>query len=424
MKSVHSLLLGFAQCDITPSGPVETVGFGRTDELSRGVLAPLCAQVSIWQLGPTRCCLVTMDHIGFSRSHAEELRDQLSIVLGIAHECVMLCFSHCHSAPNDSAVPGYFLFVCRQVCEAAEQALCTMASVDIAWGNGHTSIGVNRRVGSSAMDDRLGILKVCDAATGRLRLLFLRLTAHNNVLKADNYLISPDYFGAVRDALQKRYGCPVMAAQGASGDIAPRFFQSALLPPDAPDSRFVRSAHALEEMAQLVLHDASPVIDALHPTPVSCLKMRSNRILLTADVPSPARAAQVAAEAKTACGIDGTGWLAEADRLWRNGVRTQQENVEVQYFKLGDGCLCGVANEIMSEFACKASAQLGDEFFYLGGYTNGCTGYFPTEAEFDQGGYEVYWSMLIYYIYHGRVFPLRRDSASELIRFVVQNAPR
>ena len=31
--------------------------------------------------------------------------------------------------------------------------------------------------------------------------------------------------------------------------------------------------------------------------------------------------------------------------------------------------------------------------------------------------------MLIYYVYHGRVFPLRRDSASELIRFAAENAP-
>ena len=49
-------------------------------------------------------------------------------------------------------------------------------------------------------------------------------------------------------------------------------------------------------------------------------------------------------------------------------------------------------------------------------------GYFPTEEEFDEGGYEIYWSMLLYYRYHGRVFPLRRNSAVELINFVVENA--
>ena len=75
-------------------------------------------------------------------------------------------------------------------------------------------------------------------------------------------------------------------------------------------------------------------------------------------------------------------------KLIHTKVEKQIENIEIQYFVLN----------------------------------NGCTGYFPTEDEFDEGGYEVYWSMLIYYIYHKRVFPLNRNSATILIEIVVQNA--
>ncbi|MBO6088848.1 MAG: alkaline ceramidase, partial [Lachnospiraceae bacterium] len=56
----------------------------------------------------------------------------------------------------------------------------------------------------------------------------------------------------------------------------------------------------------------------------------------------------------------------------------------------------------------------------LNGYTNGCLLYFPTEDELEAGGYEVYWSMLIYYIYIDRVYPFRKGEASRLIRFVTQ----
>ncbi|MBO4324853.1 MAG: hypothetical protein J5845_05600 [Lachnospiraceae bacterium] len=45
--------------------------------------------------------------------------------------------------------------------------------------------------------------------------------------------------------------------------------------------------------------------------------------------------------------------------------------------------------------------------------------YFPTEEEFDYGGYEVFWSMLIYYVYIDRVYPFRRESASQMINFMV-----
>ncbi|KAF5044707.1 hypothetical protein DSECCO2_488960 [anaerobic digester metagenome] len=164
------------------------------------------------------------------------------------------------------------------------------------------------------------------------------------------------------------------------------------------------------------------MLDSICPQPVNQLAMFSKTITLCSDVPSYNDALGIADDAKKYCGIDGTSWLAEVERLKNAGIQEQSDSTEVQYFIIGNGCLCGVANEVMCEFALRISNYLRDDYFYFGGYTNGCTGYFPVEEEFDKGGYEVYWSMLIYYIYHGRVFPFRRNSASELIRFVVENS--
>lgn len=419
----RELVFGFAETDITPSASIETIGFGREDQMSRGVMHPLSAQAAVWQLGGERCCVAAIDHIGFSKQNADALRDEIGNTLHIPREKVMLCFSHCHSAPNESASPEYYRFVCGRVKDAAVLSLHNMIPVKAVWGNAFTDIGLNRRKGCDALDRRIGILKICDSESGELKLLLLRLTAHNNVLKADNYLISPDYFGTVRDTLGKAYGCPVMVTQGAAGNVAPRFFQSSINPPDAADERFIRSDTALDDMAKAVLRDVKTVIASLHPQAADRLAMCSRQITLAADVPSYPRAAEIAEKAAKFCGIDGTGWLKQVQNLLHNGIHQQTENVEVQYFSLGDGCLCGVANEVMVEFALRVSQLLHDDLFYFGGYTNGCTGYFPTEEEFDKGGYEVYWSMLIYYVYHGRVFPLRRDSASELIRFAAENAP-
>lgn len=81
-----------------------------------------------------------------------------------------------------------------------------------------------------------------------------------------------------------------------------------------------------------------------------------------------------------------------------------------------------MAKEAIEAGITDSGDWLADEYFYFNGYTNGTMGYFPTEEEFDKGGYEVYWSMFYYYIYYGRVFPLRRDSAGRLIKFVVEHA--
>ncbi len=421
-------LLGFSEVDITPPGPVQTIGFGRADETSRGVLHGLSAQVSVWSCGTERGCLAAVDHIGFSTEHADFLRDQIGKKISVPREQVMLCFSHTHSAPNDSVEEGYFRFAASRILEAAEKAFKSQSPVKAAWGNAYGDIGVNRRPDSRELDRRIGVLKAADAETGRLRLLVLRVTAHANVLKEDNYLISPDYFGAVRDRLSARYGCPVMLTQGASGNVSPWYYKSGApwttANPAPPFYGVRQSASALEDMAVEVLRAVDGVISAIQPREVTFLKTKSVRQEVCADVPSPERAREIAGKAMRYAHIDGSAWLAEIERLNREGVACQKSGVELQYFALNDGCLCGLSNEIMCELALRASERLGDPLFYLGGYTNGCTGYLPTEEEYDKGGFEVHWSMLIYWPYYHRAAALNRDTARRIVDCAVRGVPK
>lgn len=421
---MYTAQFGYSEADVTPTRPVRTIGFGRGDEWSRGVKGALRSQMTVWKLAGETCCLVAIDHIGFSRAHAEELRGEIGCLLGASAEKVMLCFSHTHAAPNDSLELDWFRDARAKILAGVQSAVASMSPVYAAWENAYADIGVNRRAENAHLDRRAGVLKVTDAASGELKLLLLRLTAHANVLKADNYDISPDYFGAVRDLMRGKYGCPVLVTQGASGNVAPKYFLSGTTPVDARDpARFVRSETALEDMAGEVCRQVDEILGGMRPRPVERLSMYSARQTLEADVPSYNRAQEIAAEAQREAGIDGAAWLKEVRRLLDTGVHVQSEEVELQYFAFGDGCLCGVPNEIMCEFALRASSALDSDAFYLGGYTNGCTGYFPTEEEYDKGGYEVYWAMLIYYIYHGRVAPLNRDSAAQLVEKAVLCAP-
>lgn len=425
-KGIHekydTVSFAYEEVDITPKKPVQTIGFGRADEKSRGVLHALLAQVSLWKFGDEICSMVAIDHIGFSKEHSEGLRRAIGTMLGVGKERVMLCFSHTHAAPNDTIEREYAEFVDEQIKKAVALAIKKLLPIKGAWGNAFGEIGLNRRQESKELDRRIGIFKVVDFESGALKLVLLRLTAHANVLKADNYMISSDYFGAVRDALGKRYGCPVMVTQGASGNVAPKFYSSAITPPDACDERFICSEEALSLMAGEVLEKVASVFNDIEPVPLKRLKMYSVNIDLFADMLSYERALEIADEAKQCAGIDGTLWLAEVRRLRELGIKTQKDSTEMQYFSLGNGCFCGVANEIMCEFALRTQELTRNEYFYFGGYTNGCTGYFPTEEEYDKGGYEVYWSMLIYYIYFGRVFPLNRNACSLLIQAALDYA--
>lgn len=414
------LKLGYAQADITPTEPMELVGFYREDNVSKGIQSPLLAQVAVWE-SEERCCLVTVDSLGFMKDMTDLLREQVGQRLDVPKDKVMVCFSHTHAAPNAGSEKQYFEKICEKALMAVEQAMADLKPVSVGYGNAEVNIGVNRRPNGTKIDKRAGFLLAHDEKEQRNRLLLVRLTAHGNVLKADNYRISPDYFGAVREILQRQYVCPVMVLQGAAGNIAPKYFDSENTPVDARGPELVRTKEALNCMAEEVSEKLAGSMAQMTLTTDSTVRMYSKEMTLCAEVPSLEVAKQIASEATRFCGIDGSEWLAEVNRLRGNGIQRQEEKVEVHYFSVGGWCLCGVPYELMAEFALQGVEQTGNEFFYINGYTNGCLSYFPMEEEFDKGGYEVYWSMLIYYKYFHRVFPFERESGQTLLKFMIEH---
>ncbi|HVM72102.1 MAG TPA: hypothetical protein VMT91_10095 [Anaerolineales bacterium] len=401
----NDVFLGFAEVDITPSYNVQTVGFDRKDNLSKGVLSRLSAQISVWHSNEEKCCLVTIDHIGFMCKDANRLRDEIGNLLGIPREKIMLCFSHTHSAPNVSLEAGYLHFLCEQVLLGVSEAEKNIVPIKAAWGMAEAKIGINRRDPHGVLDRRVGILKIVGAETGHLLLLVLRVTAHANVLLQDNYLISSDFIGITRSLLEEKYGCKVMITQGASGNVKPKY-SGAL--------------RALDKMAFKIMDAIATCIDTLNPESIEKLSMFSQIETFYANVPTFDQAKAISDEAMRESHIEGTKWLEEVQRLHNENIKQQSTDIEIQYFMLNNGCLCGVANEIMCELAVDLVKACNDEFIYFGGYTNGCDGYLPTAEEYDKGGYEVFHSYLIYYIYHGRVMPLNRDTADKLVRIVTK----
>lgn len=433
-QTLETAYFGFAETDITPEQPMEMVGFSRRDNTSRGVLHPLKAQVFICRTPEETMCLAAIDSLGFTVSLTLQLRQQLSKILDLPHDKIMVCFSHTHAAPNAAAENGYFNFVCDKLCDALKTALEDMRPFYAVWGIADHLIGVNRRTETAAEDPRLGILKITEP-NGSPALLLLRVSAHANVLTSDNYQISSDYFGMTRKRLARAFGCPVMLIQGASGDLRPRFRQDnaefmeiygvdALKNPyTAAEKQFYyrQSIEALEKMADSVFHSVSSVFPSMTPVPVYRLSIHSKKHRFSADVPSLQRAFEIAHEAKTEAGIDGSEWLTEVERLHNGNIDEQTADIEFQYFLLNDGCLCGVPNEVMCELSLDVRRRSKEPFFFLNGYTNGIDSYLPTAKEYDMGGYEVLWSNLVYYLYHGRVMPLNRESAGRLVSFAVSD---
>ena len=128
------LKLGYAEIDITPDIPMPLIGFNRVDSISRGILKPLLAQVAVWE-NEDCCCLICIDSIGFAKFLSDSLRTRVAKVLNVSKDKVMLCFSHCHSAPDADSMTDYYEMVCRKIESATISALSDMQPVLVGWTN-------------------------------------------------------------------------------------------------------------------------------------------------------------------------------------------------------------------------------------------------------------------------------------------------
>lgn len=104
------------------------------------------------------------------------MRMKVSKVLNVSRDKVMLCFSHCHSAPDADNMPHYYEMVCKKIELAAERALSVMQPVLCGWTNVEAEIGVNRREGNTSLDKRVGLLKVSEESKDDMHLLLVRVT--------------------------------------------------------------------------------------------------------------------------------------------------------------------------------------------------------------------------------------------------------
>lgn len=305
-----------------------------------------------------------------------------------------------------------------------------MNVVKAIWGSFETNIGENRRGEKNILDKRAGILKISDSKSGDTKLILLRVTAHANILSSDNYFISADYFGAARKFLKEKYNCNIMITQGASGNVRPLYRQknSDFLEIYSYEASLVQSNknippfEAIEMINKTVYelyNGIDKIIHSIVPEEIYRIKMFSKIKRFYSDVPSLEKANKILIEAKEKAGIDGSSWLEEVKKLNNSKITEQYTDIEIQYFILNNGCFCGIPEEIMCETALETAKKLKNNHVFLGGYTNGCSGYFPTYEEFLKGGYEVVWSYLIYYIYHGRVSSLRKESADILVDTIV-----
>jgi hypothetical protein len=268
---------GLARADITPAGSVPLFGYGDRTHDSTGVHDPL--SVYAWWLetdGEPPAAWVTLDLCVLGIAAAQDLsRDACTRaeLPGLSPHRILLSTTHTHSGPDTLAIhgdarpwaPAYRELLVQRIAAALraarDRAVPCRVEVRLAAG----SLGVNRRDPAKPVDPRVVLLSLVDG-TGKLRGVLFHYSCHLTVLGVDNYLVSADWAGPVRGALEEELGVPACFLQGAEGNIDPhtRGFLDMADPDQARGSSFEvlgRLARTLSDQLRAGL--ATPAVRTL-----------------------------------------------------------------------------------------------------------------------------------------------------------------
>src|SRR5262245_61327097 len=240
---------GTARGDITPPvGIYHRMWGAATHELATGVHRPLLADV-LWLEpladGPAQGqLLVALDHCILEKAEVDRMSAAVCRASGAAPAQVQVATSHTHAAglmlrnragfPGGDLIAPYLDSIAGRLAELATGAMRQARPATILYGRGRCDLAAHR----DAWDDRTGqfVCGLNPAGPADDTVVVARIVAdgggavadvvnyacHPTTLAWDNTLISPDYVGALRAAVERHSGAPCLFLQGAAGDLGPR----------------------------------------------------------------------------------------------------------------------------------------------------------------------------------------------------------
>jgi len=236
MAGLHA---GAAVADITPTDAQFLFGYPHVNRYSTGVNDPLLSTALYLSDGATQAIFVANDAIFVPRESARRVRAAINAATGVPAAHIMLTATHTHSAPktveylsntDDPLIPpldpGYLRFFEKQMiaagCAAVREARPAQAGLAVADGTG---VGTNRRKVSGPADPQAPVLLVRTADGQGVIACMVVYSMHPTVLRENSSVVSADFPGAARRALQRTAlpaGCPILYHTGPAGDQSPR----------------------------------------------------------------------------------------------------------------------------------------------------------------------------------------------------------
>lgn len=206
---------------------------GFTVRQPTGVHDPLTVRAFALQLGTETWVFAAVDALGLSLGRIEAIKERVLAAappaLGLTEAHLVVASTHTHHAPDSIGIFGpeslegawdeaYLSLVVERTSEAIGAALAALEPAELVVTEATAGEGYVRDLDPpDILDPSVGILQARALGEERVILTAVSIANHPETIWKQNTLISADYPGVLRAALEERFGGTAVFFAGALG---------------------------------------------------------------------------------------------------------------------------------------------------------------------------------------------------------------
>lgn len=442
------LLAGVARADISPPAGIAHLNWGSQTHIEAAGIDPAGMKATALVLSDGRQKFAMVDVDTLFLQGLEEAIARAAALTGIPAAHIRLAASHTHAGPQMAAGKGplgvdlsahravfetYRKSVAAKIAGAIVEANARLRPVHLGGARGTGTININRRVRAAGdkpaavgrnpegfVDRDLVVVRI-DDAEGKPYAVLVNYQCHGTVLAYENKLVSPDWMGAMRRAVEQALaGATCLFFQGAAGNQGPvEGFTGDLAVAHRLGAILGHQAVALALGIDTVKREPrfegfveSTAYQAKQPWRVPGPRDATLRFAART-VPAPRRrysAQDIAAMRKLVAeaekraaeaGQSGDPWkqhqagarlrrFSDLLKEWELPHNPAPAPIGIQALRIGDVVIAAMPGEPFAEIGVAVKKASPFPVTMFCGYSSGAGGdYLPTEAEYAFGGYEV-----------------------------------
>jgi hypothetical protein len=388
------ILAGSHSVDITPNRSVDLNGYIRRFGKSNGIHDSLLANFLYVESNNTKTLLVSLDILTISLETSDYLRDEISKLLNINREAIILAAIHTHSAVGapylrnvGSEDEDWLKDFKKKIIDGSKTAFENRKESELFSYYASSSVGVNRRNSMRGIDTNAPFVVV--KQNSKIIAWLINYNCHAVCLTETNLMISADYVHYMRNCLYDNLSnqFPVIFFNGGSGDIDPKLrgsFEDAkaigeglakelLLIYKVYDGKKVSENISCEEVKMTIPYTWQPTIVEAEDN----LKEYKQKLNDSKD--------NIEKKINTAFFL----WASEVVAKVKDKSLPSSLEINVTLVKLGEILFVSIPLEIFSSISLRLRKYFGKYFLFVVSYGNGYKGYLADKSAHYEGGYEI-----------------------------------